>query len=83
MCACCTCLCSSVALGDGVCVYEGISLVDAFKALGVLHRHQKLLSQVFKRLVRREVQTIKAEREENVTNINIAVSEYYQNVFVL
>lgn len=24
------------------CVYEGISLVDAFKTLGVLHRHQKL-----------------------------------------
>lgn len=49
------------------CVYEGICLVDAFKALGVLHRHQKLLAQVFKRLVRREVQAIKAEREENGT----------------
>lgn len=50
-----------------LCVYKGISLVNAFEALGVLHRHQKLLSQVFKRLVRREVQTIKAEWEENVT----------------
>ncbi len=45
--------------------YKGISLVDALEALGVFHRHQKLLSQVFKRLVRREVQTIKAAWEEN------------------
>lgn len=55
------------------CVYEGICLVDAFKALGVLHRHQKLLAQVFKRLVRREVQAIKAEREENGTIKEITI----------
>lgn len=63
------------------CVKKGTSLVNAFEALGVLHRHQKLLSQVFKRFVRREVQTIKAEWEENVT-IN-AVSGYSRYWFIL
>ena len=42
-----------------------VSLVDALKALSVLHSHQQPLSEVIKRLVGRQVQPVEAGEENH------------------
>lgn len=52
----CGCVC--FALVGGLDVVQDV-LVDPLEALRILHRHEEFLSQVFKRLVSRQIQAVK------------------------
>lgn len=59
----------SFALGGGLDALQDV-LVNPLEALRVFHRHEELLSKVFKWLVGRQIQAVKTAKKENDKWIN-------------